>query len=221
MLLKLELCGLLTWERGIVHGREQDWRMLLVLGTFSEASRPGRSPLEPGAQLCVCETGVSSASDTVCSVTSHHCNNTLHGRLFQDGGSLYLVCLRSLSRVGNVCAGDLQVWRKMRHHCILTFLPSSLECYPSALPAQAGQEPLSQFPARECHSLYSLWDRGPWEFLKSGLRRGRGSGGWSSSPPGCTLLCLKVLSSPASHGGLPATQPSGRGTGGEAQDVLI
>ena len=171
--------------------------------------------------VCVCETGVSSASDTVCSVTSHHCNYMLHGRLFQDGGSFYLVCLRSLSRVGNVCTGDLQVWWKMRHHCILTFLPSSRECYPSALPAQAGQEPLSQFPARECHSLYSFWDRGPWEFLKSGLRRGRGSGGRSGSPPGCTLQCLKVLSSRASHGGLPATQPSGRGTGGEAQDVLI
>lgn len=28
--------------------------------------------------------------------------------------------------MGNVCAGDLQVWWKMRHHCILTFLPSSL-----------------------------------------------------------------------------------------------
>ena len=181
--------------------------MLLALGTFSEAPRPGRSPLEPGAQLCVCETGVSSASDTVCSVTSHQCNYMLHGRLFQDGGSFYLVCLRSLGSVGNACAGDLQVWWKMRHHCILTFLPSSLECYQSVLPAQAGQEPLSQFPARECHSLYSLWDKGPYEFLKSGLRRGRESGGGSSSPPGCTLLCLKVLSRPASHGGLPATRP--------------
>lgn len=39
-------------------------------------------------------------------------------------------------------------------------LPSSPECYLTALPAQAGQEPLSQFPAWECHSLYSLWDGG-------------------------------------------------------------
>lgn len=78
--------------------------MLLALGTFSEAPRPGRSPLEPGAQLCVCETGVSSASDTVCSVTSHQCNYMLHGRLFQDRGSFYLVCLRSLGSVGEcVC----------------------------------------------------------------------------------------------------------------------
>lgn len=61
MLLKLELCGLLTWERGIAHGRERDWRMLLVLGTFSKAPRPGRPPLEPGAQLCVCETGVAQS----------------------------------------------------------------------------------------------------------------------------------------------------------------
>ena len=160
MLLKLELCGLVARKLGIVHGREQDWRMLLALGTFSEAPRPGRSPLEPGAQLCVCETGVSSASDTVCSVTSHQCNYMFHGRLFQDGGSFYLVCLRSLGSVGHACAGDLQVWWKMRHHCILTFLPSSLECYQSVLPAQAGQEPLSQFPAWECHSLYSLWDGG-------------------------------------------------------------
>lgn len=65
------------------------------------------------------------------------------------------------------------------------YLPLSLEYYLSALLAQAGQEPLSQFLAQECHSLCTLWDRGPWKFLKSVLGVEEVEG-WSgpSSPPG-------------------------------------
>lgn len=49
-------------------------------------------------------------------------------------------------------------------------LSLSLEYYLSALPAQAGQEPLLiQFLAKECHFLYSLWDKRYWKFLKSVL----------------------------------------------------
>lgn len=82
---------------------------------------------EPGTQLC--ETGVSSASGTVRSVHSDQRNYMLHGRVFQDEGCFYLVCLRSLSVVGDLCAGDLQVWWKMRHPHILTFLhPQSVIC---------------------------------------------------------------------------------------------
>lgn len=110
--------------------------MLLILGTFSKASRPGRSPLVgpdlEGSQAPSCVEGREEclpASGTFCSVNSNQCNYMLHGRVFQDGVYFYLACLRSFSIAGYLCAGDLAVWWNARDPYLFTFLyPWNIIC---------------------------------------------------------------------------------------------
>lgn len=110
--------------------------MLLILGTFSKASRPGRSPPvgpDPeGSQApsCVEDTPLClPASGTFCSVNSNQCNYTLHGRVFQDGVYFYLACLRSFSIAGYLRAGDLAVWWNAWDPYLFTFLyPWNIIC---------------------------------------------------------------------------------------------
>lgn len=164
--LKLGLCGLRApkigaslcarGKAGLEHG------ILLIRGTSSKGSRPagllwlGQTP-RGARHPAVYETDEClPASGTVDSVNSSRGNYMLHGRAFQNGVFIYLACLRSLSIVGDLCAGPAG---SPQYH-----LPLFPECYLSALPAQAGRESLSQFPAQECHPLHSVWDWGPGSF---------------------------------------------------------
>lgn len=80
------------------------------------------------------------------------------------------------------------------HHCILTFLPSSWSVIPSALPAQAGQGAPESVSCPGMPFFIQFMGQGALGIPEVWFEVGEGEWRWSSSPPGCTLLRLKVLS---------------------------